>query len=159
APLLRTLIIRDESDLSSMVMPWVQLTSLTVELVFTHECAPILQQASNLISCTLGIIRESSVDNALRLPDIRLPFLRTLRISNPHREPITGVVDTLVAPRLRTLQMPKKFLGEEPIEALASFISRSGCTLQLLRITSQYPRVSDLRLYRSAFPSIKKIEI
>ncbi|KAJ7899254.1 hypothetical protein B0H14DRAFT_2556821 [Mycena olivaceomarginata] len=52
----------------------------------------------------------------------------------------------------------EKFLGEEPIEALASFISRSGCTLQLLRITSQCPRVSDLRLYRSAFPSIKKIE-
>jgi hypothetical protein len=49
APLLRTLIIRDESDLSNMVMPWVQLTSLTMELVFTHECAPILQQASNLI--------------------------------------------------------------------------------------------------------------
>jgi hypothetical protein len=111
-----------------------------------------------LISCTLGIIRESPVDDALRLPDIRLPFLRTLRVSDPHREPIRGVVDTVVAPCLRTLQMPKKFLGEEPIEALASFISRSGCMLQLLRITSQYPRVSDLRLYRSAFPSIKKIE-
>ncbi|KAF8191862.1 hypothetical protein K438DRAFT_1935172 [Mycena galopus ATCC 62051] len=156
APLLRTVIIRDESDLSSMVMPWVQLTSLTMELAFTHECASILQQASNLISCSLSVIGESPVDD--EFPDIRLPFLRTLLISNPHREPITGFVDTLVVPRLRTLQVAKKSLGEEPIEALASFISRSGCTLQLLRITSEYPRVRDLRLYRSAFPSIKKIE-
>ncbi|KAJ7661083.1 hypothetical protein B0H17DRAFT_329751 [Mycena rosella] len=156
APLLRTVIIRDESHLSSMVMPWVQLTSLTVELVFTHECASILQQASHLISCALGIIGESPVDD--ELPDIHLPFLRTLLISNPHREPITGFVDTLVVPRLRTLQMSEQFLGGEPIEALASFISKSGCTLQLLRITSEYPRVNDLRLYRSAFPSIKKIE-
>ncbi|KAJ7752214.1 hypothetical protein DFH07DRAFT_1031897 [Mycena maculata] len=156
APLLRTVIIRDESDLSGVVLPWVQLTSLTVELVFTHECASILQQASNLTFCALGVISESLVD--YKLPDIHLPFLKTLLISNPHREPITGFVDTLVAPRLRTLQISKQFLGEKPIEALASFISKSGCALQLLRITSEYPRVSDLRLYRSAFPSIKKIE-
>ncbi|KAJ7807942.1 hypothetical protein B0H13DRAFT_1928737 [Mycena leptocephala] len=156
APLLRTVIIRDESDLSSMVMPWVQLTSLTIELVFIHECAPILRQASNLISCALGVIGESRVDG--ELPDIRLLFLRTLLISNPHGEPITGLVEALVVPRLRTLQMPKQFLGEEPIEALASFISKSACTLKLLRISSEYPRVNDLRLYRNEFPSIKKIE-
>jgi hypothetical protein len=146
-------IFRDESDLSGVVMPWVQLTSLTVKLVFTHECASILQQASNLISCALGVIGESLVDG--EFPDIRLPFLRTLLISNPHQEPITGFVDTLVVPRLHKLQMPEQFLGEKPIEALASFISKSGCTLQLLRITGENHRVNDLRLYRSAFPSTK----
>ncbi|KAJ7199804.1 hypothetical protein GGX14DRAFT_661195 [Mycena pura] len=155
APLLRTVVIRDESDLTNMVMPWVQLTSLTVELVFIYECAPILQQASNLISCVLGIIGESPAND--ELPDIRLPFLETLLVSNPHRESITGFVDALVLPRLRTLQMSEQFLGKKPIEALASFISRSGCTLQFLRITNEDPQVSDLRRYRSAFPSIKKI--
>ncbi|KAJ7199807.1 hypothetical protein GGX14DRAFT_467411 [Mycena pura] len=154
APLLRTVVIGDGLDLTNVVMPWVQLTSLTMELVFIYECAPILQEASNLIFCVLGIIGESPVNE---LPDIRLPFLETLLVSHPHRRPITGFVDALVLPRLRTLQMSEQFLGKKSIEALASFISRSGCTLQFLRITNEDPQVTDLRLYRSAFPSITKI--
>ena len=34
-------------------------------------------------------------------------------------------------------------------------ISKFGCTLQLLRIISEDPRVNNLRLYHSAFPSTK----
>ncbi|KAJ7433892.1 hypothetical protein B0H11DRAFT_747809 [Mycena galericulata] len=156
APLLRTVIIRRESDLSNMVMPWGQLTSLTVELIFAHECAPILQQASNLIFCSLGIISDLLVGSPVEeLPDIILPSCTTLRITNPHREPITGFAGTLVAPRLRALQISKQFLGDKPIEALTSFMSKAGCTLQLLRITSEHPTDNELPVYRSAFPSTR----
>jgi hypothetical protein len=53
-PLLCTAILNDNAA-SLVVLPWVQLTSLTLKRVLPQEFIPILQQTSNLVHCNLGL--------------------------------------------------------------------------------------------------------
>jgi hypothetical protein len=64
----------------------------------------------------------------------------------------TGFIDTFVVPALRTLHVTEDVLGASPIGTLASFISKSGCSLQEVRITRHRWVPEDV--YREAFPSI-----
>ncbi|KAJ7667015.1 hypothetical protein B0H17DRAFT_1210508 [Mycena rosella] len=46
-------------------------------------------------------------------------------------------LETLIVPALRRFQIPGEFLGNESVDALQSFISKSGCKLQELLITDE----------------------
>ncbi|KAJ7897407.1 hypothetical protein B0H13DRAFT_1623508 [Mycena leptocephala] len=52
APLLRTVVLNVEAA-SSVILPWAQLTSLTLVRVCLWDFVPILQQTSNLVRCEL----------------------------------------------------------------------------------------------------------
>jgi hypothetical protein len=65
-----------------------QLISLTVNCIYPDECVPLLRQTSNLIQCELELF--CSWDNSAQLPDIRLPSLKSLTMTNPSAEPVTG---------------------------------------------------------------------
>ncbi|KAJ7639423.1 hypothetical protein FB45DRAFT_426620 [Roridomyces roridus] len=150
APLLRAVRIRRGTPLTGLVMPWVQLTWLKVDGIEIQECVPILQQASNLTSCGLRIRR---LENPVVLPDIHLPFLKTLRLLTPHK-PVLKVLNALVVPKLRHLSIEHRALGTWPVDTLAALVSKSGCRLQLLRIYTavQIPEGS-LQAYRNVCPS------
>jgi hypothetical protein len=53
-PLLRTVLLNDVAALS-VILPWAQLTSLTLINVHPRACAPILQQTSSLVQCELQV--------------------------------------------------------------------------------------------------------
>ncbi|KAF7335595.1 F-box domain-containing protein [Mycena venus] len=74
APLLRTVFL-DEIAVSHVILPWAQLTTLTLKPVYTGQCAPVLQQAPNLTHCELGLMNDD--DDALP-PDVQLPCLESL---------------------------------------------------------------------------------
>jgi hypothetical protein len=152
APLLRTAILSTK-DLSAVVLPWGQLTSLTLKRVQPRECVPILQQTSNLVHCKL-ILFEWWHDE---IPDITLPCLESLALKNrPGSGPLLGHLHTFVVPALRSLWVPEPWLQPNPIAALASFISKSGCKLQELHLTQiSEPETS----YRKAFPLIEKVSL
>ncbi|KAJ7639422.1 hypothetical protein FB45DRAFT_905562 [Roridomyces roridus] len=161
-PLLRSVVIHVGSRrFARMVLPCSQLTSLAIEKISVLECAPILQQVSNLTFCSLGVCSNLAVNGDL--PNIYLPLLEGLYISDPWRRPMTGFLDTLVTPRLLLLQIPEGFLGtdsfpwnkEKRKEALQSFITKSGCTLRLLRIVVSELLGKDVKVYKSACPSAK----
>ncbi|KAJ7850086.1 hypothetical protein B0H13DRAFT_57110 [Mycena leptocephala] len=147
-PLLRTVLLNDLT-VANVVLPWAQLTSLVLHRVYPHECVPVLQQTSNLIHCELELFHRSP-DH--QLADIMLPYLESLTLKDPEDVPVTGYLQTLIVPTLRSLTVPESFLEPNPIDSLTSFISKSSCKLQQVRITGE--RTVTKNSYRRAFPSI-----
>jgi hypothetical protein len=64
---------------------------------------------------------------------------------------------TFIVPALRRLQIPEKILGES-IDALALFMSKSGCRLEKRCITGE--RISITKdSYLQAFPAISEVSL
>jgi hypothetical protein len=61
-------------------------------------------------------------------------------------------LETFIVPALRSLEVPERFIGPNPVESLTSFIVKSGCKLQEIYITGEKSVTEGL--YREAFPSI-----
>ncbi|KAJ7887384.1 hypothetical protein B0H13DRAFT_892544 [Mycena leptocephala] len=156
-PLLRTAIFNHIAA-SWVVLPWTQLTSLTLKHVLPREWIPILQQTSNLVHCDL--ILYPIYGHSPEIPDITLPHLESLIMTET--EPDEGITPsryfTFIVPALRSLQIPEKYLGERPIDALTALVSRSGCSLEKVCITGQ--RISITKdSYIHAFPAIPKMSL
>ncbi|KAJ7432112.1 hypothetical protein B0H11DRAFT_2127490, partial [Mycena galericulata] len=114
-PRLRAATLWD-SQFTNNLLPWSQLTSLTLVATTPSECTRILKETANLVHCKLFI----SEDEYIRQPDISLPFLESLVF-----------VQWL---KIR-LQIPETFLAAGPIYTLRAFISKSGCNPQEILIT------------------------
>ncbi|KAJ7320807.1 hypothetical protein DFH08DRAFT_890238 [Mycena albidolilacea] len=71
APLLRTAVLDDHAA-AKVILPWMQLTSLTLTIIYLHECVPILQKTSNLVNCVLELVDSDDVvdDGAVTLPSL-----------------------------------------------------------------------------------------
>jgi hypothetical protein len=150
APLLRTAILSAIEPLN-LLLPWVQLTFLTLAEVHPDMCTPILQQTSNLVHCKLCLYGwDYDANNPP--PDVTLPCLESLILID-HDGFLTGYLHTFVVPALRSLRIPEPWLEPNPIASLASFISKSGCQLQNLHIAEIFGSEAT---YRRAFPMIQK---
>ncbi|KAJ7659324.1 hypothetical protein DFH06DRAFT_439329 [Mycena polygramma] len=150
-PRLRSAILNDISA-TCITLPWAQLTSLTLERVFLYKCVTVLKQTSNLVHCHL-ILATSFWD--AEIPDITLPCLETFYLENwleDDRE--ISYLDHFIVPSLRTLELPEDFLGTDPIAALASLVSRSGCRLQEVCIYGP-PSITEQQC-RQAVPTVSK---
>ncbi|KAJ7245480.1 hypothetical protein C8J57DRAFT_1725203 [Mycena rebaudengoi] len=135
------------------LLPWSQLTSLTLIAESPAECTPVLQQTPGLVYCELILI-----GNHIPPSDIILPRLETLVVVLFGADgwgTSEGYLFNFVTPALHRLQAPDTFLGPDPISSLTSFITKSGCTLQEVCITG--PRSESKRAYRTALPSIPMI--
>ncbi|KAJ7354557.1 hypothetical protein DFH08DRAFT_47109 [Mycena albidolilacea] len=75
APLLRTAILNNYAA-THIILPWAQLTSLTLNTVYLQECVPILQQAANLTRCELELLDPNFYGTSVG--DVTLPFLESL---------------------------------------------------------------------------------
>ncbi|KAJ7173556.1 hypothetical protein C8R46DRAFT_946230 [Mycena filopes] len=143
-PLLRTVLITFNPV--ALGLPWAQLTSLTLRCVYPRECCPVLEQSPNLIFCHLSFIWD---DDETNLPGITLRSLTTLKLA---ADPFANYLYTFTVPSLCCLDITEDFLGPTPLQYLASFISKSGCSLQelIMREGHSIPRSA----YRKTFPSI-----
>jgi hypothetical protein len=101
----------------------------------------------NLAHCTLSLSGTSRNQR-----DIVLPSLESLTFVQLGDTPVTGYLTTFIVPALRSLEVPERFLGPNPIRSLKSFISKSGCRLQEVHLTGERTVSEDS--YRMTFPSI-----
>jgi hypothetical protein len=154
APMLRSVILNDLAA-SKVILPWAQLTSLTLRTVYPRQCAPLLKQTPNLVHCELGLLLD---DHDMDGAEIQLPCLESLTLKNKYQS-MTDYLYAFFVPALRSLQVTERFLGTNPIEALTLFISKSGCQLQELSIMGEISVIKDLLEYRRAFPSIPKLSL
>ncbi|KAJ7817821.1 hypothetical protein B0H13DRAFT_2456665 [Mycena leptocephala] len=151
APLLRTVVLSPDAA-SSVILPWAQLTSLTLCSFYPRECVPVLQKTLNLVHCELEVCFDS--DNDEPGPDITLPYLESLVIDNLDLdEPVTNLLGIFIVPALRRLKVTEDSIEPNPIESLTGFISKSGCKLEKLHIAGAHLLTQDS--YRQAFPSIR----
>ncbi|KAF8215581.1 hypothetical protein K438DRAFT_602902 [Mycena galopus ATCC 62051] len=153
APLLRSLTLRATTPLN-VALPLGQVTSLTLDMVYRSEYAVILRQTRNLVHFELNAFFEWDATSDLPPDhDIELPCLESFALRNqdvPNTIAAAHLSDFRV-PALRILRLDQSFLGLEPIDTLASFISKSGCTLQQVCFTRSDALLAS---YREAFPSI-----
>ncbi|KAJ7430424.1 hypothetical protein B0H11DRAFT_943375 [Mycena galericulata] len=149
-PRLRAATLWD-SQFTNNLLPWSQLTSLTLVATTPSECTRILKETANLVHCKLFI----SEDEYIRQPDISLPFLESLVFVQwvDEEDPAINYLETFIVPALRRLQIPETFLAAGPIYTLRAFISRSGCNPQEILITGG--RRTRKTNYRREFPSIR----
>ncbi|KAF7343915.1 F-box domain-containing protein [Mycena venus] len=148
-PLLRTVILTGFLD-ARITLPWVQLTSLTLNHVSSGQCVTILQQTTNLVHCHLYLWMY--VDSEVfERSNITLLYLESLTF-NPLCDPVTESLNCFIVPALRTLEIPESLLDTSSINSLKSFITKSRCSLQNVCITGQRTIHEDS--YRMAFPSV-----
>ncbi|KAJ6589246.1 hypothetical protein B0H19DRAFT_234246 [Mycena capillaripes] len=147
-PLLRTVTL-DDLATHVTILPWRQLTSLTLTRLTPNGCVPHLQQASNLVHCELRLCFSGPID---QLPDITLSSLESLTFADALSGPPIRYLETFILPALCRLEIPERFLGPNPITSLTSFVSKSGCKLKDLCIRGN--RSVARESYRAAFSSI-----
>jgi hypothetical protein len=115
------------------------LTSLVLGGVYLRECVPIFRQSSNLLHCKLHLfysVDESSVNiTHLRLESLVLYDPRAL--DNAKYQPPSQYLESFNTPALRSLHVPERFLGPNPILSLKEFVSKSGSELREVCITDQ----------------------
>ncbi|KAJ7623935.1 hypothetical protein DFH06DRAFT_1481774 [Mycena polygramma] len=153
APLLRGVVL-NLLNVSQAILPWTQLTSLTLLRVFPSGCVPILVQTLNLVHCRLSVCFEDR--NAESRPDITLPSLESLALRNyTSAFPMTDFLPSFIVPALRSLDIPEDCLQRNPIDSLTAFVSRSECRLEKLHVigVTSVPESS----YGQAFPSLRKL--
>ncbi|KAF7334424.1 hypothetical protein MVEN_02271700 [Mycena venus] len=157
APLLRKVVL-GAVNFSKLVLPWEQLTSLTMNQLDADAWIPILRQTSNLVHCKLSV-DDTGFDNDNPPPDVILPCLQSLTcdIICPSNAGYDNFLNTIIVPALRSLKIAGNFLQPNPIGSLASFITKSGCNLEELTITGQISVPASS--YRKAFPSIGKVSL
>ncbi|KAJ6459537.1 hypothetical protein C8R45DRAFT_912968 [Mycena sanguinolenta] len=150
APLLRTVLLNAKAVENTMI-PWAQLTSLALHELFPVECVPILQHTFNLVHCELALVEDPNHEH---VPGVTLPSLQTLTLTHVlEDDSVTGYLQTLTVPGLRSLRVPESFLGPNPVDTLKSFILKSGGNLEELCITGT--RSGSDSSYQMAFPSTK----
>ncbi|KAJ7149621.1 hypothetical protein C8R46DRAFT_1198636 [Mycena filopes] len=148
APQLCTVVLNDVAALY-IQLPWAQLTSVSLHSVYPRDCVRVLRQTTNLLHCELLMFGEDGGD----IMELTLPSLQSFTFERDDQA-IIGYLDSFTLPALCTLSIGEPFLGENPIEALNRFITKSGCKLQELCIGD---KIQNPRIYRQGFPSIPKI--
>jgi hypothetical protein len=142
---------------SNVILPWAQLTSLTLNSIFRSEYIAILLHASNLRSCELGILWQYAIeDNLATPPEITLPGLESLTLVDRNEDWEGPYPDVFVVPALRSLCIEESFLAPHPIPALASFISKSRSKPQEVCIIGATETSGS---YRTAFPAISTFSV
>ncbi|KAF7376719.1 hypothetical protein MSAN_00089000 [Mycena sanguinolenta] len=155
---LRNVVLRGRIS-SLVVLPWMQLTSLTLNYAEVNKCVEILTQTPNLVRCVLilGDHNEDLDEVTNGGLDLVLPRLESLIIKRSvlWQQNAIGLLQCFAVPSLRKLEVHELLLGTNPIHQLKSFISKSGCTLQevCIWISNDHTTTGD-EAYRSAFPSI-----
>ncbi|KAK7055861.1 F-box domain-containing protein [Favolaschia claudopus] len=152
APLLRTASV-PRCAVSSLTIPWAQLTSLTLDGGLFPNFIKTLNHTPNLIHCELKIF-----DPACNGPQftMKLERLESLVLRHEHDDVFGGKLkkcympeyavkimrEQIFTPALRSLTVPTTFLGQNTDAVtltLASFVSNSGCTLEELTIIPPHP--------------------
>ncbi|KAJ6588155.1 hypothetical protein B0H19DRAFT_1098166 [Mycena capillaripes] len=153
APLLRKVALQEYHTVYDQLLPWSQLTVLIVDKIALHSCATILNFAINVNYCRLTIGDSDDGFGPSTSPIQPLLRLETLVLRSLYSwEPVDRLFNTLVLPRVGRLQVSETFLMPDPIAALDSFISRSQCNPQKIRILeTSLPT----ERYRAAFPSVE----
>ncbi|KAJ7186498.1 hypothetical protein C8R46DRAFT_276074 [Mycena filopes] len=143
SPRLRTLSTCDFSP-SLILLPLTQLTTLIMICERDTIVAETLDQTTNLVHFEADL--KVGWDAPRSRPVKALQFLQFMRLAidwsdgdDSHLEEGCNFIDRLTLPALRTLHVEQAFLGDDFVTPLSALLSRSGCTIQTLRVLNCAP--------------------
>ncbi|KAJ7178234.1 hypothetical protein C8R46DRAFT_1076166 [Mycena filopes] len=141
APLLRKVALREWNPHWRSILPWSQLTVLTVDEIGRTDALSLLNLTPNLVFCRLSI-RPGNPNmpprSAATLHSLKTLLLRTYhgrRDDDPDPAGLAGFCSKLTLPALIQLQVSEGLLRPAPVETLKQLLLRSDCFLWRLRIT------------------------
>ncbi|KAJ7258927.1 hypothetical protein C8J57DRAFT_524224 [Mycena rebaudengoi] len=154
APQLKSVVLSVMVNGPRVVLPWSQLTSIDVVRIKPAAAADILRQATAVVKFACTLWMDTAVPGAVP----PLIHLESLILRDDHCPPRTEklLLDALTAPVLRHLTISEYELGEEPLSTIATFLSRSCCSLQSLHADKASLSKT---AYCVAFPSIQIIDV
>ncbi|KAJ6457796.1 hypothetical protein C8R47DRAFT_169743 [Mycena vitilis] len=156
APLLRKVAVQFYDDLYLAIVPWSQLTVLTVHGIKAAQCGPILHLSPRLIHCRL-VLSEAEEQLPMSAASITLRHLEILALAvdrwDGHGVP--GIFDSLTLPALRKLQISTGFLSPGPVPSLRGLISRSSCRLQRVHFMDADIREDVCKPCRKEWPTVR----
>jgi hypothetical protein len=144
-------------DIYTVILPWSQMTSISIVDMYPYECADILRYAVCLVYFSGATIQERNPTN---VPPV-LPHtqLESLMLGDSDYS-LHLLLDALTTPALRhlTISGPTTDDWGRPgdLDFVISFISRSRCSLASLQVTDATLPEAD---YHAAFPSIQSITL
>ncbi|KAK7018476.1 F-box domain-containing protein [Favolaschia claudopus] len=153
-PMLRSVVL-DVLAARWIVLPWRQLTSLSLHSISFHDCVAVLRKVINLLECNLNIIVHD--EKYIVNPPIKLPHLKLLKVDGDGS--MNAFLGSFVLPALSTLHVCEMLLGPDPIFSLTSFISTSECHLRQLRITCTHPKSQPYTSYCAALTSVQELSL
>ncbi|KAJ7655852.1 hypothetical protein DFH06DRAFT_1201038 [Mycena polygramma] len=133
APQLKAVVLADNFLLSLVHLPWSQLTRVEAHCLYAHECAAILNSASQLVHCEFTMCGDDD-DEDIEIPMISIHSnLRHLSLLTLHYNDVDlcSIVSKLTMPALRVLWI---FGLSVSTECLQAFVQRSHCVLEELCI-------------------------
>ncbi|KAF7315665.1 hypothetical protein MIND_00082100 [Mycena indigotica] len=134
APLLRAVTMwYPFSGIPESLLPWAQLTALTLVLQPFDICTSILQRTPQLLYCHLVLSGGSVPDNH---PTLTVPALQSLTISrfsanDTEGDLVTDYIWFLRLPALKKLRVCELAIRPSPFNAIKDFLTRSGCTPEI----------------------------
>ncbi|KAJ7226189.1 hypothetical protein C8J57DRAFT_206720 [Mycena rebaudengoi] len=154
APQLKRVLFGRLLNPSRVNLPWAQLTHILARNLFLPVAAQILRQASALVEFTCILKASGDIFGDALAPLIHLESLILYVWDGMAIQ--KQVLDALTAPMLRHLTISEHSLGEQLVLTLAAFFSRSGCSLETLRVSDSPRQAAD---YRVLFPAIAVIDV
>ncbi|KAK7022295.1 hypothetical protein R3P38DRAFT_2960349 [Favolaschia claudopus] len=158
-PLLHSVTL-DDQGIQGFILPWAQLTSLTLTPIHSGRCVPVLLQATHLVSLTLDLIFPylDDVPENLSVMELTLPRVEKLLFFQSSDADM-DFLELLATPALRCLTLPESMLGWPSSEStyigtLKAFTSKCRSPLEELHILG--PTIPE-HAYRDAFPLIPSI--
>ncbi|KAK7028378.1 F-box domain-containing protein [Favolaschia claudopus] len=136
APLLCSAVLFDWACRFAK-LPWEQLTTLVLRSDSSETFCSILELTLNLVHCELDFDIYGITSNYAALPEVCLPRLRSLILNGPDENDDGRLLESLIAPELRSLTVSEQcftILDVERLDLLSSFISKSACKLDQLSI-------------------------
>ncbi|KAF7353643.1 hypothetical protein MVEN_01049000 [Mycena venus] len=148
APQLHALSLTHDGNVSLPLLPWGQLTSLSLSPtqeffgLNTEMTLEILSQCLNLRMCTLHFPqtpRGVQTTSSARVAVVTLPHLSVLAVRATNFETtddfLSNLFGSLILPGLQTLEMEDRNGDLVIFPALFGLLSRSPCHLQKLKLT------------------------
>ncbi|KAJ7216901.1 hypothetical protein C8J57DRAFT_1395958 [Mycena rebaudengoi] len=148
-------------DASHAFLPWWQFTSISFERCEPSVLANILPHAVSLQDFDGTLWDEDEDVPVAHIHPVTQPIhIRSLILRDEGSTtgaPQKLLLDALTTPALRHLMVSEHELGIGCLSTIASFITRSHCTLESLNVTNaDRSHEAD---YRAAFPSISNIQV
>ncbi|KAJ7473722.1 hypothetical protein B0H11DRAFT_2282567 [Mycena galericulata] len=156
APLLQHLSLSHDFDPDLYILPWWQITTLSVTIFSAYECAQILAKTPSLVHFTANLDDDdeplSSVPPLLHQQELVLRESATAPSLNQQL-----FLDKLSTPALRHLRISERnFYLCDPRPQILSLLLRSQPPLASLHVTcATFPE----QVYIAAFPGIQMMKI